>query len=376
MKGSVVVGLLVVFTALAGLATPVGAAYSSPDATSALSPEEVTASDFDSTTFEIHVHEDGSATWTFRYEIELDQEDGWSNAEFDQFAAAFELEETPLYDQFVTQAELLTQTGQERTDREMTASSFERTTDVDGQLNEHGIVELSFHWEGFAGTDGDRLVVDDVFSEPSLNENQAVVLTADEGLQFESAEPAPTNLTDSIESADRLQWGNDHELSPGEPHVVLVSSESGDTLLSNTLAGNTGGVTLWLIGFILVATVISVTAWLAWQARKPQPPLKSEDRQRGTRPSEEPTAEEPDEGVPEVELLSDEDQIIALLEQNDGRMKQVNIVEETGWSKSKVSMVLSEMDDEGTISKLRVGRENIVSLSGHEPDATKSPFDD
>ena len=57
-------------------------------------------------------------------------------------------------------------------------------------------------------------------------------------------------------------------------------------------------------------------------------------------------------------------------------MKQVDIVEETDWSKSKVSMLLSDMEDDGEVSKLRVGRENIVSLTGHEPDAAGSPFDD
>jgi len=65
-----------------------------------------------------------------------------------------------------------------------------------------------------------------------------------------------------------------------------------------------------------------------------------------------------------------------LLHENGGRMKQVNIVDETGWSKSKVSMLLSEMEDEGDISKLRVGRENIISLDGHEPDAAGSPLDE
>jgi predicted transcriptional regulator len=57
-------------------------------------------------------------------------------------------------------------------------------------------------------------------------------------------------------------------------------------------------------------------------------------------------------------------------------MHQVDIVDETDWSKSKVSMLLWDMEDEGTISKLRVGRENIVSLAGHEPDAAGSPFED
>ena len=80
-------------------------------------------------------------------------------------------------------------------------------------------------------------------------------------------------------------------------------------------------------------------------------------------------------GVPEAELLSDEERVVDLLD-DDGRMKQVDIVEATDWSKSKVSILLSDMEEAERISKLRVGRENIVSLTGHEPDAAGSPFDD
>jgi uncharacterized membrane protein len=79
--------------------------------------------------------------------------------------------------------------------------------------------------------------------------------------------------------------------------------------------------------------------------------------------------------VSDEELLTDEARVKKLLRENGGRMKQVNIVDETGWSKSKVSMLLSEMEEDGEISKLRVGRENIISLDGHEPDAAGSPLD-
>jgi uncharacterized membrane protein len=83
----------------------------------------------------------------------------------------------------------------------------------------------------------------------------------------------------------------------------------------------------------------------------------------------------PAPSVPDEELLSDDDRVIRMLKDHGGRMKQVKIVEDTGWSKSKVSMLLSDMEEEGTISKLRVGRENVISLAGHEPDAAGSPFD-
>lgn len=79
--------------------------------------------------------------------------------------------------------------------------------------------------------------------------------------------------------------------------------------------------------------------------------------------------------TPEPAVLTDEERVHRLLESNGGRMHQTRIVEETEWSKSKVSMLLSEMESEGTISKLRVGRENIISQPGFEPDATRSPLE-
>jgi hypothetical protein len=80
--------------------------------------------------------------------------------------------------------------------------------------------------------------------------------------------------------------------------------------------------------------------------------------------------------VADEELLSDEARVLGLLEEHGGRMKQVDIVDETEWSKSKVSMLLSDMEDDGEISKLRVGRENIISKTGHEPEAAGSPFEE
>jgi len=62
------------------------------------------------------------------------------------------------------------------------------------------------------------------------------------------------------------------------------------------------------------------------------------------------------------ELLSDEELVERMLDRNGGRMKQANIVKETGWSNAKVSQLLSEMDEDGRIDKLRIGRENLISL--------------
>jgi uncharacterized membrane protein len=61
-------------------------------------------------------------------------------------------------------------------------------------------------------------------------------------------------------------------------------------------------------------------------------------------------------------LLSDEERVERLLSSNGGRMKQADIVKETDWSNAKVSQLLSAMEEEGRIDKLRIGRENLISF--------------
>lgn len=63
------------------------------------------------------------------------------------------------------------------------------------------------------------------------------------------------------------------------------------------------------------------------------------------------------------ELLSDEGEVVKLLVANHGSIRQHQIADETGWSKSKVSRICSQMDADGTITKQSVGRENVITLS-------------
>lgn len=68
----------------------------------------------------------------------------------------------------------------------------------------------------------------------------------------------------------------------------------------------------------------------------------------------------------DIELLSDEERVERLLQTNGGRMRQATIVTETGWSDAKVSQLLSAMDEDERIEKLRIGRENLISLPNHD----------
>ncbi|WP_458210518.1 helix-turn-helix transcriptional regulator [Haladaptatus sp. NG-SE-30] len=108
---------------------------------------------------------------------------------------------------------------------------------------------------------------------------------------------------------------------------------------------------------------------------------ESNDDQSGVAPDDEPAPVTPDveieeEQTPvkdreEEEMITDQERIRSLLMQYGGRMKQAAFTDETQWSKSSVSRKLSEMEANGEITRVQIGRENVVFLGGSEPDATK-----
>jgi uncharacterized membrane protein len=134
-----------------------------------------------------------------------------------------------------------------------------------------------------------------------------------------------------------------------------------------------GAVALWHGGLseLLDRLGESVDSGTSEQAQGTDAAASMSSAETDQQPPEELEPSEPAE-----EDLSDRELVLGILDENDGRMKQARIVDGTDWSKSKVSMVLSEMEDDGEISKLRVGRENIISVEGSEPEAAGSPFDD
>ncbi|SDR06948.1 helix-turn-helix transcriptional regulator [Natronobacterium texcoconense] len=358
----------------------------------------VDSRDFDTTTFDITVHENGSATWTFRYEQRFDGDDETEQREnFEAFAEQFESEsdDTGLYDRFQSQAQSMTNTGIDETDREMDATNFNRSARIEGQLNPVGVVEMSFTWHGFAAVDDqqNQLAVGDVFQGIYLTEDQTIIVRPDDGLEFQTANPDPQYVGTSLEGASSIRWSGQREFIDGHPRIIL-EPEGGD---GGGIVGSSGSVwpetdgdgTPWIAAIgvgILVLALATLAVWYRRQGTRdgdtarpvPTPPTADESPTGPqTESSPDTTAgEQSTTPLEDDELLTDEDRVVKLIRENGGRMKQVNIVEETGWSKSKVSMLLSDMEDDGTISKLRVGRENIISLEGFEPEATKSPFDE
>ena len=83
----------------------------------------------------------------------------------------------------------------------------------------------------------------------------------------------------------------------------------------------------------------------------------------------------PPPGAATAPIPTNQNRVLELLSSNGGRMLQSDIVDETDWSKSKVSRVLSDMDEEGEITKIDVGKGNLIALPEVAPQSSRSPHD-
>jgi hypothetical protein len=405
-REGVVVSLLLASALLCSAAAPgaagAGDAFeAAPDAVGAVgsagsaslgAPTLLQGFEADRTSFRITLYENGSAEWRFRYEKGLNESE---REDFEAFAERFNGNETDLYTNFRKRARWLTDNGSTATGREMSAGGFDRearTEGLDPQSRTLGVVEMSFRWEGFAQVrDDGRVEAGDVFQGGLyIGPDQELVFSAGPNLAFAEALPEDSRVVSAgaLAESGAVTWSGERSFNDGRPRVVLTDEAAGGATATTadaatateTLAGATPG---WLfpVGVLLVVVLVGGGAAVAYRGGA----LSSDDdggvaagstNDGGGGAGAAGAEAEPAVGVTEAELLSDEERVVNLLEGHGGRMKQVDIVEETDWSKSKVSMLLSDMEDDEEISKLRVGRENIVSLTGHEPDAAGSPFDD
>ena len=415
------VGIVLCSLALSGfgaaVATSVVAAGTSPEAS--FGNVESEEFDADRTRFQITVFDNGSAEWVFRYEQRLETDDDLED--FETYAERFNSEETESYRNFQTRASSLTESGSDVTDREMSAETFRKDARVEERSpagEQFAVVEMSFLWTAFAERENDQIVVGDVFVDGLyVGPDQELRFERGPELRFDSVAPEPDSIAgDNISDSETATWIGEHQFTDRHPRIVYTdrdtSTESSETESedvntgsepesnadpesengsesSNSPDSNGSFIPLaTLLLVLLVGSGVVIVYWTGILSGSTEPSDSAVDRTADTSASKSPVGDGSAHSAPDTssesgvksaisdeELLSDEERVVALLEERGGRMKQVEIVRNTDWSKSKVSMLLSEMESEGTISKLRVGRENIVSLAGHEPDAAGSPFD-
>ncbi len=216
--------------------------------------------------------------------------------------------------------EILVSRAGNGTAREMRVNDFTVEARVVEVPVKRGVVEYRFTWTNFAETSDGDIIVDDVLNGYVLGDGDTLTVNYPDGYKQESISPSP----DETQSSSFV-WRGPTSFSTDQPRITLTQQES--------------GTPLWPV--IIAVILLLLGAGIAYY------------RYSGfDSPSTDSNLD-----------LSDEEKVMNILSESGGKIKQKDIVDETGWSAAKVSQVTSKLNDKGEIEKQKMGRENIISLS-------------
>lgn len=313
--------LLTLFVVLLLLVAPVSASTSASE----MQPQGV------ETITTVALAENGDATVTIelRFPLSTDEE----RAAFDRYRADVEGNRTAAVDSFENSARALVTRAERATGREMAVENVSVETGTVTLPREWGVVTYRFDWLGFAVPGDASLRIEDVLTGYILTEEDVLVVLAPSGYVVDQVAPAP----DERESG-RVVWVGPQEFDAGAPTLTFVRSTNGPVDDPGTGPATGTRIPFTAIGIGLAALALAGVAGTVYYRRHRA------------------------ETTPTAEMLSDGERVIQILEDAGGRVKQQRIVKETGWSETKVSKVTTELESQGRIAKLRIGRENVVDL--------------
>ena len=372
---------------IAFLATPAAAAATgsvaqttSPENVSALAGGELSAP---STTMNVYLQPDRSANWEVSVEYELTTAS--QRAAFDTFEDEYETGSAAVGPDAELYRNIATRVS-EQTGRDMAISNVDYTASRQGEV---GQLTLSFTWTEFlrSVTDGEtqRFVFNDVLRTAD-GESWLTTLRANQTLRIHT--PSGYAITTANRGVSRNTVEiNGPQTFDAEEHIRVVYEES---------VFGAGAVRFLGVAVIIASLIIGGAVLLSRTDRvhvrdtvlpsssdgddeptttegpEPDGQQHGVDEQAASsgdqspEPTEEPAAATQEPAI-DPTLVADDERIERLLERNGGRMRQADIVDETNWSDAKVSQLLSSMADEDQITKLRIGRENLITLPDVDP---------
>ncbi len=338
------VGLLVLLATGGAIATA-QAAPAEPHASSASLTPDFEAVDADEVRYEIDLQADGDAAWTIEFWIRLDDDE--RTEAFESVADEIESDPDGFTADFAERIDGTVDTASTATGREMSATDFSVTTERQSLAREYGVVRYSFEWRGFADTENGDIVAGDAIEGLYLEDGTRLLMSWPEGYERTAVSPEPDD-----ERERAVIWrGSQTDFVSGEPRLVVSPVEAG--LSRGLLVG---------IGLLGLLGVLG-GAGLWWLRKHSKKPAESPNADGTTVSRAETTAEsEPAAAPADDSLLSNEEQVLQLLEEHDGRMKQQAVVQTLGWTDAKTSKVVSRLREEGAVESFRIGRENVLRL--------------
>ncbi len=354
--------LAVAFSLVLVLGPVVASAPATADA--AVASETPTAQpETDNTVTRIHVARNGSARWSvsIRTRLETDQQ----VAEYERFQSRFRNNTSDYLDPFRDRITGVVASAADATGREMNATGFAASTRIQELPRRWGVVTYRFRWSNFAVQQERSLVVGDVFEGGLfIAANDTLVVESPSGYAITAVDPGPDRRDSGV-----VSWEGRESFDDGRPRVVFspATSAGTDGSPSSSPTETTAPSSLpgWWRALAALALVAAV-ALLALRWRRSAgggDSAPAGDAERGTAAA---GAAAGANAADDAAVLTDEERVVQFLEAEGGRTRQAAVAEAFDWSDSKTSRVLGRMTEDGTVSKVRIGRENLVSLDAEE----------
>jgi hypothetical protein len=331
----------------------------------------------------VDLRADGSARWTVEYRVRLNDEN--TTAAFESLRTDIAANETAYTATFGERMRATARAAENTTGREMGVRNVTIDTARQQLPREYGVVTYGFEWTGFAATSGDELRAGDALAGLFLDRQTTLLVAWPDGYTPTAVDPSPDERRD-----DTVVWVGPLDFDTGQPAVVLSAAETA-TAAGEDGDGGDGGedgeptadesaadgpVSLLLAVGVVAIGVVAALAWRRSQSGDRGPvdgsdgdagavaPDSGRDATAAPHDADAGVGHDADESTAPWtdELLSNEERVLALLEHNDGRMKQQAIAAELEWSDAKTSQVIGKMRDADTVETFRIGRENVVSF--------------
>ena len=350
-----VIALLTV-APVAGLGTVAGTGTGAAAGTAATPGAlDATQVDPDSVVLRVNVAADGTAIWAVEYRVRLD--DANTTDAFESVREDIEADPSQFTASFADRMGRTVESAANRTGREMALRNVTVTATREQLPQEYGVITYRFAWTGFAAVDGDRLRVGDALAGFFLDAETRMLVSWPDGYAATSVTPPPEE-----KRTRTVVWGGPLEFGSGEPRVVLAP----ESAVTTTAAGSDGGdggdgsqggaglSPLLLVAVSVVIVAVAGTGYVTLQRSG-----KTDDGD-----GDGASASDGDGGgtAPSADLLSNEEQVLGLLEENGGRMKQQAVADELDWTDAKTSQVIGGLREDDAVETFRIGRENVVTL--------------
>ncbi|MGQ9460227.1 MAG: DUF7345 domain-containing protein [Candidatus Bathyarchaeaceae archaeon] len=281
---------------------------------------------------EIEVNSDGSATWVITRRYSLKTEDDVEI--FQLFLSEFETKKEEYLKTFSDNMRAMVDRASNTTGRNMTAKDFEVDAGIlqtpTGSL---GVIKYQCIWVGFALVEDTQILIGDVFEAGFfLFENDELTIRYAQGYEVLEVWPSPDVRIDYERT---LTWYGPESFGAEEPRVLL---EKKAVSIIDVLQAYWAPVGLAALG-------VSLGVILFYRFNKKR-------------------KKEIEKEVPRIipELESDEDKVVMLLKTMGGRAHQSTIGDKCGFSRSKTSQLLKNMENAGIVRREKRGRERLVVL--------------